>query len=328
MTSGSDSTGAGPRFLAVTGPTASGKTRLSLELTRLLDAEIVSVDSRQIYRGLDVGTAKATLSERARAPHHGLDLLEPDEPYSAGRFARDARAWIREIRSRSRTPILVGGSGFYLKALMEPLFREPPLDDERVERLRDHLERYPREKLEAWVRVLDPERTEVATEGGRQRLTRTIEVALLSGRPLSRWHEEQEAEGRAVRGRVVCLTLPRDELDRRIRDRAERMVREGLVEEVRRLLRAGYGPDDPGLTGAGYPEIVELLHGSCSREEAVDRIAVRTRQYARRQLTWFRNQLSDDVVRIDACAPLAEQVERAAEAWNRARSVGGGEGGS
>lgn len=324
MSPGRDRAGDGARFLAVTGPTASGKTRLSLELVPVLDAEIVSVDSRQVYRGLDVGTAKVTLPERARAAHHGLDLLDPDEPYSAGRFARDARGWVREIRGRCRVPLLVGGSGFFLKALMEPLFREPPLDEERVERLREHLEGYPREKLEAWVRALDPGRADVAAEGGPQRLTRTLEVALLSGRPLSVWHEEADTTGRTVPGRVVCLTLPRDELDRRIRERAEAMVRGGLVEEVRRHLRAGYGPDDPGLTGAGYREVVEHLRGSCSLEEAVDRIEVRTRQYARRQLTWFRNQLPDDAVRIEATAPLEEQVRRAAATWDRERSVPAG----
>lgn len=304
------------RSLAVTGPTAAGKTRLSLELAGALDAEIISMDSRQVYRGMDVGTAKATLVERGRAAHHGLDLLDPDEPYSAGRFARDARRWIRQILGRGRLPLLVGGTGFFLKVLMQPLFREPPMKEERVARLREHLESYPREDLEAWVRVLDPDRAEVAAEGGPQRLVRTLEVALLSGRPLSWWHEEAEPEGRAVPVRVVCLTLPRPELDRRIRRRAERMIESGLVAEVRRLLRAGYEPDDPGLTGAGYREIVAYLRGECSLDEAVDRIEVRTRQYARRQLTWFRNQLPDDTVRIDAEAPLERQVSRVRATWD------------
>ena len=318
MTAGEVGPGTGPRFLALTGPTASGKTRLSLAAARVLDAEIVSMDSRQVYRGMDVGTAKATLDERARIPHHGLDLLDPDEAYSAGRFARDARRWIADIRGRGRLPLLVGGTGFFLKVLLEPLFREPELDPDRVERLREHLEGYPRETLERWVRTVDPARAEVAAEGGPQRLIRTLEVTLLSGRPLSWWHEEAEPEGRALPARLACVDLPRPELDRRIRARAEAMVRRGLVEEVRRLLGAGYGPDDPGLTGAGYREIVDYLRGECSLDEAVDRIEVRTRQYARRQLTWFRNQLPADTIRIDGEEPVERQVERLRAGWQAA----------
>lgn len=309
-----------PRFLAITGPTAAGKTGLSLAVAERLDAEIVSIDSRQVYRGMDVGTAKATLAERSRVPHHGLDLLDPDEAYSAGRFARDARRWIRRIRGRGRLPLLVGGTGFFLKALMEPIFREPPLDPERVERLRAVLSGLPPEKLARWVRVLDPARAEVAVEGGPQRMSRTLEVALLSGRPLSWWHREAEADGEAVPGLVVVLTLPRAELDRRIRERSRRMVEEGLVDEVRRLLAAGYGPDDPGMSGTGYREIVEHLRGELPLDEAVERIAVATRQYSRRQLTWFRNQLPEGSVRVDGTAPVPEQADAVIEAWRRVRA--------
>lgn len=315
MIAGARDDGPGARFLALTGPTASGKTRLSLALARRLDAEIVSVDSRQVYRGMDVGTAKVGLAERARVPHHGLDLVDPDESYSAGRFARDARRWIRAIRGRGRLPLLVGGTGFFLKAVMEPLFREPRMDRDRVRRLREHFDSYGRGELEAWVEVLDPERAAVAAEGGPQRMTRTLEVALLTGRPLSWWHEEAELEGPAVPGRVVRLTLPRPELDERIRRRSRRMVRDGLVDEVRRLLDAGYGPDDPGMTGTGYREIVDHLRGRTSLDEAVERIETRTRQYSRRQLTWFRNQLPDGTLRLDATAPLERRVERVVAWW-------------
>jgi len=324
--------GAAPEFLAIVGPTAAGKTRLSLEVAGLLDGEIISMDSRQVYRGMDVGTAKATLGERAAVPHHGLDILDPDVSYSAGEFARDARQWICEIRGRGRVPLLVGGTGFYLKAVMEPLFEEPPMDEARLERLREYLAGLERESLEAWLEALDPGRAEVAVEGGRQRMTRTLEVALLTGRPLSEWHQDAEgADGslgggapmeggwtrEGIPGLVVILTLEREELDRRIRERCERMVEDGLVEEVDRLLRAGYVVDDPGLTGAGYREMAENLSGSMELDEAVDRMEVRTRQYSRRQLTWFRNQVPEDAVRVDAEAPLADQVEQVLDAWRR-----------
>lgn len=315
---------AAPRFLALVGPTASGKTRLSLALAGRLDAEVVSVDSRQVYRGMDVGTAKVTPAERASVPHHGLDLVDPDESYSAGRFARDARRWIREIRGRDRLPLLAGGTGFFLKSVMEPLFREPSMDPERVEGLRDHFEAYGAGELEAWVRTLDPGRAEVAVEGGPQRMIRTLEVALLTGRPLSWWHDEAGPEGPAVPGRIVRLTLPRDVLDERIRRRTRRMVRDGLVEEVRRLLDAGYSSDDPGMSGTGYREIAEHLRGERTLEEAVERIEIRTRQYSRRQLTWFRNQLPDHTLSLDATTPLDRQVERVV-AWWREQSSGTGD---
>lgn len=311
----SDAVDPEPVFLAITGPTASGKTALSLEVARRLDSEIVSMDSRQVYRGMDVGTAKASPEERRAVPHHGLDLVDPDERYSAGRFARDARAWIEEIRGRRRVPILVGGTGFFLRALMEPMFAEPPLDDTRRAALRRWLRRQTPDRLAAWVRRLDPERAELAVEGGMQRMSRTLEVALLSGRPLSAWHRDTPADGAALHGVVVLLELPRAEMDRRIDERAACMVRDGLIEEVRTLLARGYGATDPGMTGTGYREAAAHLEGRATLEETVLEIARSTRRYARRQLTWFRNQLPADTHVVDALAPLEAQVADVLEAW-------------
>ncbi len=304
-----------PRFLAITGPTASGKTALSLEVAEALDGEIVSMDSRQVYRGMDIGTDKVSDADRGRVPHHGLDVVDPDERYSAGRFARDARRWIREIRARGRVPLLVGGTGFYLRSVLRPIFAEPEMDDARTERLRAWLERRPRAELERWVRRLDPERAEVAVEGGPQRMSRTLEVTLLSGRPLSWWHREAPMDGEPVPGVVVVLDLSRDELDRRIEDRAEGMVRRGLVQEVRALVDAGYGESDPGMTGTGYREVLAHLRGERTLEDAVEEIQANTRRYARRQLTWFRHQLPEEAVRIDARLPLEEQVRATLDAW-------------
>lgn len=305
----------GADFLAITGPTTSGKTALSLEVAEALDGEIVSMDSRQLYRGMDIGTDTVEAEARARVPHHGLDLVDPDERYSAGRFARDVRRWIPEIRARGRVPILAGGTGFFLRAVLEPIFAEPEMDPSRRRRLEGWLEDRPREELERWVRRLDPERAELAVEGGPQRMGRTVEVALLSGRPLSWWHREAPADGPALDGVVVVLELPREELDRRIDARVLRMVERGLVEEVRRLSQAGYGPPDPGMTGTGYREILVHLQGECTLEEAVEEIQANTRRYARRQLTWFRNQLPEDAVRVDARLPAEEQLRHTLAAW-------------
>ncbi|NJD20951.1 MAG: tRNA (adenosine(37)-N6)-dimethylallyltransferase MiaA [Gemmatimonadetes bacterium] len=304
-----------PAFLALVGPTASGKTELALAVARVLPVEIVSVDSRQVYRGMDVGTAKPTPAERARVPHHGLDLVDPDRRYSAGRFARVARAWMRDIAARNRVPLLVGGTGFFLRALLVPIFAEPSMDRGRVEALRRWLARQPRGLLEAWVRRLDPARAAQAVQGGPQRLSRTLEVALLAGRPMSEWHRVAPPAGDGVEGVLVRLELPREELDRRIAERALRMVDEGLVAEVEGLLARGHGPEAPGMTGVGYREIVAHLRGERTLAEAVEEVAASTRRYARRQLTWFRNQLPPDAVVLDATLPLAQRVETVLDAW-------------
>jgi tRNA dimethylallyltransferase len=309
-----------PEFLAITGPTASGKTDLSLALAERTPAEVVSMDSRQVYAGMDIGTDKIGDEERARVPHHGLDVVRPDERYSAGRFGRDARRWIREIVEREGLPILVGGTGFFLRAVTDPIFAEPELDEERLRALRRWLRGVEPERLARWVRRLDPERADLAIEGGPQRMGRTLEVALLSGVPLSRWHREAPPDAEGLPAVVVLLDLPRSEMDRRIDDRVTRMVERGLVREVEALVAAGYGDDAPGMSGTGYREITAHLRGECDLEAAVDEIRRNTRRYSRRQLTWFRNQLPSSTVRIDATEPLARQVESVLAAW---RDAGG-----
>jgi len=304
-----------PVFLAITGPTASGKTDLSVALARELPAEIISMDSRQVYRGMDVGTDKVEAAAQEEVPHHGLDLVDPDERYSAGQFARDARRWIGEIRDRGHLPILAGGTGFFLKAVMEPIFAEPPIDRDRMEDLRRFLNQQPREELERWVRRLDVERAALAIEGGPQRMGRTLEVALLTGKPLSWWHREAPSEGEGIPGMVVRLDLPKEEMDRRIDDRVPGMVDRGLVSEVQDLLDAGYALDSPGMTGTGYRETARYLAGEIPLDEAVEQIRQNTRRYARRQLTWYRNQLPSDSVVVDALAPLEAQVAQVLAAW-------------
>lgn len=311
-----------PRALALTGPTTSGKTDLSLELARLLRAEIISMDSRQVYRGMDIGTDKVRPEQRAGVPHFGIDLVEPDESYSAGQFARDVRRWIDEIERRGHTPLLAGGTGFFLRAVLEPIFQQPPLDHERRDRLRSFLEGVDRTDLERWVRHLDPERARVAAAGGPQRLSRTLEVALLTGRPLTWWHEVAPPDGPAVPCMVVVLELDRDELDRRIDGRVERMARAGLVDEVRGLLARGYGPGAPGMTGTGYREIAAYLAGETSLDEALDEMRRQTRRYARRQLTWFRNQMPPDTLRVDARLPLEDKASQIVDTWQRRRGEG------
>jgi tRNA dimethylallyltransferase len=307
-----------PHFLAITGPTATGKTALSLEVAARLDGEIISMDSRQVYRGMDIGTDKVSLRERARVPHHGLDTLDPDEFYSAGQFGRDARVWIREIRARGRVPLLVGGTGFFLRSLTHPLFPEPELDRDRLLALRSFLADLPWMKLQEWVRVLDPDRSDAAIEGGTQRVTRALEVALLSGQPLSRWHDATRGSEEApVPGVIVALELPREELHRRIDNRVDSMADAGFPEEVKCLMEAGYGSEAPGMTGTGYREMSAYVRGDLELEAALEEMKQSTRQFARRQETWFRHQLPS-ALRLDAHSPLEEKVGRVVTAWHEA----------
>lgn len=306
-----------PRVLAIVGPTASGKSALGLRLARELGGEIVSLDSRQIYRGMDIGTAKPTLAERAAARHHGLDLVEPGDRHSAGRFARDARIWIRDIRSRGRHPILVGGTGFFLRALLEPLFQEPALDPRRRRRLESVLDTMGAAECVRWLEVLDPRRARKAEEGGMQRIRRALEVPLLSGRSLTWWHEHAPVEGEPVEMQVVLLEADPEWLSSRIRLRVESMFREGLVEEVRRLLRAGFHEGSPGMSGTGYREVLALLRGEMDHPSAVEAIIIATRQYARRQRTWFRHQLPADTIRLDAARGPELLARDILAAWQR-----------
>ena len=303
--------------LALTGPTASGKTALALALAERLDGEIISMDSRQVYRGMDIGTAKATPAERARVPHHGLDLVDPGQRYSAGRFARDARRWIAEIRGRGRIPILVGGTGFFLRALTHPLFDEPPMDPARRMALGAWLEALPAGEPARWLAALDAGAAERLEQGGgEQRVLRALEVALLTGRPLGWWHAHSPGPP-PVDVRVFVLDLPRDALYERIDRRVDAMLAEGLVEEVRGLLRAGFAPGSPGMNATGYPQISAHLAGEMSLEEAAERIRTATRRYARRQITWFRHQLPEDAVWLDGERPAEELVEEVMAAWGR-----------
>ena len=310
----------GPDALVLTGPTGVGKTGLSLRIAERLDAEIVSADSRQVYRGMDIGTAKVASGARARVPHHGVDVVDPGERYSAGRFARDARRWIRAIRARGRVPMIVGGTGFFIRALTDPLFREPPMDRERREALKAYLSERDDAELAAWLEALDPEGAErLSGEGGgagRQRVLRTLEMALLTGRPLGWWHEHRAAERKGLDALTFVLSLPRDVLYDRINRRVDAMLEAGLVAEVEGLLE-GYPIDAPGMTATGYPEIAAHLRGEASLEEAADRIRRKTRGYARRQLTWFRNQLPEPVVWLDGTRPTDELVDEVVERWAR-----------
>jgi tRNA dimethylallyltransferase len=299
-----------PPIIALVGPTASGKTALSIDLARTLGAEIISMDSRQVYRGMEIGTAKADTGQRAVVPHHGLDLVSPAERFSAGRFARHARDAIAEIRARGALPLLVGGTGFFLRALTHPIFAEPELDIGRRDQLREHLARFPTGTLLGWLRGLDPGSADrLSSWGGRQRILRALEMPLLTGRTLSWWHAHAPPEAEPISPLVFVLDMPREVLDARIADRVDAMYASGLVEEVARLMTEGYDQRAPGMNATGYIELVPHLRGEKPLDVALEEIRRNTRAYSRRQLTWFRNQLPPGAIWLDATRPREELVE-------------------
>lgn len=303
---------AGARVPVLVGPTAIGKTAVALALAAHWPLEVVSADSRQVYRRLDIGTAKATTKERARVAHCGVDVVDPGTRYSAGRFARDASAWIDGIRARGRLPVVVGGTGLYVRALADGLFIEPAMDPAS------------RRSLDAWVARLDPidlvrwaGRLDPGFRGGgRQRATRAVEVALLTGQPLTHWQQAARAEG-AITPWYVVLTAPRPVLHARIERRAAAMVQRGLIEEVASVLAEGHAPGAPGLDAVGVREAVDYLMGRRTRDSVAQAIAISTRQYAKRQETWFRHQLAGDRLMVDATRGPDALAAEIASAWEK-----------
>ncbi len=282
---------------AIVGPTGTGKTELSMAAAAMLDAEIVNCDSRQIYRGLDIGSAKPSLELREQVPHHLFDVADPDEVFDCARYRDMARSAIAAIHARGRAALLVGGTGLYLKALRFGLFPGPPRDDG----LRSTLETRETESpgvLHRELAEVDPPAAERIHPNDRVRVVRALEVYRLTGRPLSSWQSEHAFRGDELEMRVVGLEMPRERLYRRIDARCRAMMEGGLIEEVTGLLAAGYGADTPSLSSIGYRETMAYLQGTFGFDEAVARMARATRRFAKRQSTWFR---ADSSVRwIDA----------------------------
>jgi len=298
-----------PPVVALLGPTGTGKTGLALTLAQRIGGEIVSVDSRQAYRGMAVGTAAPSPAQLERVRHHGVGFLAPGERYGAGRFGRLARGWIEEIQGRGREPLLVGGTGFFYRALVRPIFREPDLDPERRRRLERWIERGDGEALADWVRVLDPALARRLPVLDPQRVQRALEVALLTGRPLTWWQQHGRPEAEPVATRAVVLELDPEEHRRRLRERADLMLDGGWREEVEALLEAGHTRGSIPFRTIGYAAVAEWIAGEISRADALARILRDTWAYARRQRTWFRHQLPGGVLRLDA----ADAPERLAE---------------
>jgi tRNA dimethylallyltransferase len=277
-------------LIAIVGPTASGKSALALRLARERDGEIVSCDSQQVYRGLDIGTAKATEDERAQVPHHLLDVVDPDETFSAADFARRAREALADITARGRLPIVAGGTGLYLRALLEGLFDGPGRDDETRRRLEALAHRFGDLRLHRLLAHLDPASGSRIEPRDRVRIVRALEVFKATGRPISAHHREKSDPLTGYRILLVGLEPDRAELRRVVEHRTCRMLEGGLLDEVRGLLDRGYGPELRPLQAIGYREAVAVVRGELSRAEAERAIVTATMRFAKRQMTWFRHQ--------------------------------------
>lgn len=296
-----------PELRIVAGPTGAGKSALALRLAQRHGCRIISADSRQVYRGFDIGTAKPSREERAAVPQLGLDLAEPTERWNAARWAEAARGWIAEDLVAGRIPLVVGGTGLWLQALVRPLAAEPPLDPARRRELQAALGALDTPELRRWVERLDPPRAAL----GRAQLLRAAEVALLSGSRLSDWHA-RGAAAPPIAARWLIVD-PGPALEARLDARRAQMLADGWLDEVRALI--GRVPADAlAWNACGYREIRDVVQGRSTLEAAMERVRISTRQYAKRQRTWFRNQLEDvgPVTRLDPTAPNADAV---AERW-------------
>ena len=277
---------------AIVGPTASGKSDLGIGIALALDGEVVNLDSVQVYRGIYVATAKVPLEERRGVPHHLIDVADPTENVTAGAWARMAAATIRDIESRGRTAVLVGGTGFYLRALVDGLFDAPEVAPGVRERLSRRLARHGPERLHRLLARLDPAAGQRLAPRDWSRVVRALELRLATGRAASELLAERPPQPPdrdiASRVRIIALAPPRDPLYERIDRRADAMFAAGLVDEVRGMLAAGLPPDAKALGAHGYRRVVEYLAGARTLESTVEQTKLDTRHYAKRQGTWWR----------------------------------------
>jgi tRNA dimethylallyltransferase len=273
-----------PVFLA--GSTAVGKSAVALALAEKIGGEIITVDSMQVYRGLDIGTAKPTAAERARVPHHLLDICELNEAFDAAQFIRRAQMAVEEIQSRGHTPIFCGGTGLYFKAFLDGLGEAPPAD----EKLRGELESLPFEKLLTELRERDPVAYEKIDKQNPRRVIRAVEVIRLTGKKFSEQRAEwkQGARSKEQGLRFFCFTRSAEDLHRRINGRVDEMFARGLVNETRELLKRGLAENKFAMQAIGYRQVVEHLRGERDLAATIELVKIRTRQFAKRQLTWFR----------------------------------------
>ena len=276
-------------FIILTGPTGVGKSELGVLLAKRLNAEIISADSMQVYRYFDIGSAKPSEEMRRRVPHHLIDAVDPSDEYNANIFRSDAEALIARLREEGKTPLVVGGTGLYLKALTQGLDCAVKPDISVRQQIMMEMREKGVERMHEELAVADPDSAQSIKPRDKSRIVRALEVYRVTGRPLSYFHQrDREKENPPCPAALFVLNMPRKDLYARIDRRVDAMLAVGLVEEVRGLLEKGYSPDLKPFQGLGYKQVLPYLAGECDYETMVQAIKQETRHYAKRQLTWFR----------------------------------------
>ncbi len=305
-----------PPRLFLAGPTAVGKSEIALLLAERMGGEIISVDSMQVYRGLDIGTAKPSAEERARVPHHLIDVIDISQPFDAAQFVRLANAAAAEVQARGRIPIFCGGTGLYFNAFLEGLGEAPPAD----EKLRAELEATPLAELLNELAQKDPVTFQKIDQKNPRRVIRAVEVIRLTGDKYSEkravWDNQKS---KAKDQKLYGVTRTKEDLQRRISDRVDLMFARGLVDETRRLLDRGLAQNKTAMQALGYRQVVEHLRGERSLPETIDLVKIKTRQFAKRQMTWFRRQMDLEWIELkpdDALEAIALRLH-ADECVNR-----------
>jgi tRNA dimethylallyltransferase len=291
----------------IAGPTAVGKSAVALRLAETIGGEVVSVDSMQVYRGLDIGTAKPMAPDRSRVPHHLIDMLDLDQNFDAAEFVRHASSAIEDIRSRGKAPVLCGGTGLYFSALAHGLGEAPPSDPA----LRAELEQIAQETLLEELARRDPQTHEVIDRMNRRRVIRAVEVLRLTGRPFSAQRGKWPGTPAGEKTRRAFLIMrSRHDLHNRINERVDRMFAAGLVDETRRLLEGGLEKNRNAMQALGYRQVVEYLHGARPLPETIELVKIRTGQFAKRQMTWFKKYFHGEKIELSAGEYVEDAVKQ------------------
>jgi tRNA dimethylallyltransferase len=301
-----------PSVVAILGPTAVGKTTLSLKLAKRLDGEIISMDSRLLYRGMDIGTDKPNQEERSQIPHHLIDIASPDEDWSLAKFRSAALQAITAIHNRERLPLLVGGTGQYMRAILEGWIPPPkPADMTYREELAKYARDHGATELHMKLMEVDPDSAERIHANNVRRVIRALEIYRITGEPPSKVRRKEPPPFRSLR---IGLQLPREQLYARIDARIDEMLQAGLLSEVQELLEAGYGPELPSMSAIGYKQMAEVLTGTMSLDEAIREMRKLTRQFVRRQANWFKP--GDPKIHwFDMRQDVEQEIIRLISAW-------------
>ncbi len=287
-----------PIIPIITGPTAVGKTQTSIELAKKMNGEIVSIDSRQLYKYLDIGTAKPTLREQTGIPHHLIDIFEPNVLISAGKYRDLATKTVHDIVSRGKLPIFVGGSGMYIKAIIHGIFKQSKSDPEIRNRLLHEIKEKGNALLYNRLVDVDPDSATKIHLNDSKRITRALEIFEITGKPASQLYKNQVPDP-AFPTKIFVFHMKRDELYKRINQRVDQMLNEGLIDETQNMIDQGHRDALDTIKTIGYQEVIQYLDNTVSLEEMTENLKQNTRRYAKRQLTWFRNQLDAEWIEMN-----------------------------